>query len=147
MKKVWRMSRQKDGQTDGKTEVFFYMLGCENENKESSYCEALKYVKQWKKVVSLSFKLTNLLSLQIRFPKSGPTYRSQVVNPNAARAISCKAWNSPVEYPSTECKHDIKESERNMFNPIFKENVQGRKHTGSCASAEPELLSYKSLNM
>ena len=23
------------------------------------------------------------------------------------RAISCKAWNSPVEYPSRECKNDI----------------------------------------
>ena len=62
--------------------------------------------------------------------------------PNAARTISCKAWNSPVEYPSRECKHDtcIKESKGNMFNPIFKENVQGQKHPGSCAFAEPELL-------
>ena len=46
----------------------------------------------------------------------------------------------PVEYPSRECKHDIKESEGNMFNPIFKENVQGRKYPGSCAFAELELL-------
>ena len=60
--------------------------------------------------------------------------------PNAARTISCKAWNSPVEYPSRECKHDIKESKGNMFNPIFKENVQEQKHPGSCAFAEPELL-------
>ena len=30
-----------------------------------------------------------------------------------------------------------------MFNPIFKETVQGRKHPGSCAFAEPELLSYR----
>ena len=30
-----------------------------------------------------------------------------------------------------------------MFNPIFKENVQGQKHPGSCAFAEPELLSYR----
>ena len=46
----------------------------------------------------------------------------------------------PVEYPSRECKHDIKESKRNMFNPIFKKNVQGQKHPRSCAFAEPELL-------
>ena len=46
----------------------------------------------------------------------------------------------PVEYPTSECKHDIRESKGNMFNPIFKENVQGRKHLGSCALAEPELL-------
>ena len=29
----------------------------------------------------------------------------------------------PVEYPSRECKHAIKESKGNMFNPIFKENI------------------------
>ena len=42
-----------------------------------------------------------------------------------------QAWNSPVEYPSMECKHDIKESKGNMFNPIFKQNVQMQKHPGS----------------
>ena len=30
-----------------------------------------------------------------------------------------------------------------MFNPIFRENVQGRKHPGSCVFAEPEQLSYR----
>ena len=38
--------------------------------------------------------------------------------------------NSPVEYPSKDSKHDIKESEGNMFNPIFNENSQGQKHPG-----------------
>ena len=32
---------------------------------------------------------------------------------------------------SGECKHDIKESEGNMFNPIFKEYIQGREHAES----------------
>ena len=32
-------------------------------------------------------------------------------------------------------KHDIKESEGNIFNPVFKENVQRRDHPGSCALA------------
>ena len=41
--------------------------------------------------------------------------------PNVAKTISCKACNTPVEYPSRECKHDIKESKGNMFNLIFKE--------------------------
>ena len=59
------------------------------------------------------------------------------------RKDSCTAWHSPVEYPIKECKHDIKESESNMFNTIFKENVQGRKHSGSCAFAKPELHSYR----
>ena len=55
--------------------------------------------------------------------------------------LPCRiSYQVPVEYPSKECKHDIKESKGNMFNPIFKENVQGRKHPGSCAFAEPELL-------
>ena len=45
-----------------------------------------------------------------------------------------------LEHPGRECKHDIKESKGNMFNPISMENVQGRKHPGSCAFAEPELL-------
>ena len=31
-------------------------------------------------------------------------------------------------------------SKGNMLNPIFKENVQGQKHPGSCAFAEPDLL-------
>ena len=56
------------------------------------------------------------------------------------RAISCKTWNSPVEYPSRECKYGTKESKGNMFNPTFKENVQGLKHPGSCVFAEPELF-------
>ena len=43
----------------------------------------------------------------------------------AAKTFSCKTWNSPVEYTGRECKHDIKESKENMFNPIFKENIQG----------------------
>ena len=48
-----------------------------------------------------------------------------------------------VEYSIRECKHDRKESDGNMFNPIFKETVQGRKHPGSCPFAETELLSYR----
>ena len=42
-----------------------------------------------------------------------------------------------LPYPSSDCKHDIQESEDNMLNPIFKENVQGRIYPGSWAIAEP----------
>ena len=63
--------------------------------------------------------------------------------PNPTRIISCRAWNSLVQYPSRECKHEIKVFEGNVFHPIFRENVQGRKHPGSCAFAEQELLSYR----
>ena len=65
------------------------------------------------------------------------------MTPNTAKAISCKAYNSPVEYLSREYKHDKKESKGNMFNPIFKANVQEQKHPGSCAYAEPELVRYR----
>ena len=30
-----------------------------------------------------------------------------------------------------------------MFNPMFKGNVQGRKHPGRCGFAEPELLYFR----
>ena len=51
-----------------------------------------------------------------------------------------QTWNSPVDYPCRVCKHDIKESKGNVFNPIFKDNDQGQKHPESCVFAEPELL-------
>ena len=95
------------------------------------------------KNVFLYLKLTNLLSFQTRFPKSGPTYRGKWFIHGTKRHKDnqyCKARNSPVEYPSRECKHDIKESKGNMFNPIFKKIVQGQKHPESCAFAEPELV-------
>ena len=37
----------------------------------------------------------------------------------------------------------MKESEDNMFNHIFKKNVQGQKHPERRTSAEPELPSYR----
>ena len=67
--------------------------------------------------------------------------------PNTTKTISCKTWNSPVEYPSRESNHDIEECEGNMLNAIFKEKVQGRKHPGRRAFAEPETLVTESLNM
>ena len=74
------------------------------------------------------------------------TYMRQVINPwppSTARTISSKAGNFPVEYPNREYSHDIKEFECNMFNPIFKENVHGWKHSKSCAFTKPELRSYR----
>ena len=68
-----------------------------------------------------------------------------ILAPNATRTFSCKAWNSPVEYPSRECKQDIKESKGNIFNPFFKENVQGRKKPGSCALQYQNYLCKESL--
>ena len=55
-----------------------------------------------------------------------------------------QSMDSPVVYDSRESKHDIKESEGNIFNPIFKWKILGQKHPLRCAFSEPELLSQKS---
>ena len=44
--------------------------------------------------------------------------------------ISCKAWNSPAEYPSWVGRCDIKGSDGTMLNPIFWKKVQGQKILG-----------------
>ena len=69
--------------------------------------------------------------------KKGPKYTGQVVSPRHQTP-----QGQSVAKPGTPCriKHDIEESKGNMCNPLFKENVQGQKHPGSCAFAEPELL-------
>ena len=90
------------------------------------------------KIVFPYVKLTNLLSFYTRFPKSGPTYRGKWLIHGTKRRKDNQLQS--LELPCRECKHDIKESKGNVFNPIFKENVQGQKHPGSCAFAEPELL-------
>ena len=185
-----------------------------NKNKVLSYCEALRYmqnvIENNEKVVPRYIKLTNPPLFQTRFPKSGPIYRWQ---PNTARTIGCKAWNSPVEYPtvypkkyahgfvvlcfvvvmqsfimnshhnelpqcqwskpdgygkisqcitttnhsktvtvciflgvycSRKSKH-AKVCAGNMFNPVFRGNVQGRKHPRGCAFSESETT--ESLNV
>ena len=105
-------------------------------NKVLSYCETLNtYVKNKiennEKVVLHYVKLTNQLSFQTRFPKSGPTYRRQMVNPwhQHCKNNPFQSWDSPVEYPSRESKHEIKEAEGKMFYLTFKENVQGQRHS------------------
>ena len=93
-------------------------------------------------------KPTAQLLFEIRFPKGGPTCRRQVVNPrhqNAARTISCKAWNSPAEYPSWVARCDIKGSDGTMLNPIFSKKVQGQKHPGRWGIVEHQIPSIKVL--
>ena len=68
------------------------------------------------------------LSLQTRFPKSGPTHKRQVLclihGTKHHKDRNLQSLELPLEHSSIESKHDIKESEGNMFNPIFKANVQ-----------------------
>ena len=97
-------------------------------------------IKNNEKVVLHYVKLRSPLSFQIWFPKDAPTYRWQMVNPRHQTPQGQSVANSSVGYPSRESKHEIKESEGHMFNPIFKGNAQGRKHPGKWAFVEPELL-------
>ena len=62
---------------------------------------------------------------------------------DTVRTISCKIWNSTVEYPSWEFKSDIKVSVGNMFNPIFLKMLQGKKQTGRWTIALPALPSFR----
>ena len=70
--------------------------------------------------------------------KDGPTFRNQMVNPRhqpPQRQSVAKPGYPHVKYPSRESKHDIKESEGNMFNPIFKENIPWWRHQMETVSA------------
>ena len=67
------------------------------------------------------------------------------MTPNVARTISCKAWNSPAEYPSWVARCDIKGSDGTMLNPIFWKKVQGQKHPGRWRIVEHQIPSNKVL--
>ena len=62
-----------------------------------------------------------------------------------ARTISCKAWNSPAEYPSWVARCDIKGSDDTMLNPIFWKKVQGQKHPGRWGIVKHQIPSIKVL--
>ena len=64
---------------------------------------------------------------------------------NVARTISCKAWDSPAEYPSWVTRCDIKGSDGTMLNPIFWKKVQGQKHPGRWEILEHQIPSIKVL--
>ena len=51
----------------------------------------------------------------------------------AVRTINWQAWNSLAEYPNWDYKLDIKESDGNMFNPIFLKKAQRQRHPRSWA--------------
>ena len=49
---------------------------------------------------------------------------------NAATKISHKTWKSSADYSNWEYKFHMNDSDRNMFNPILWELVQGRNIPG-----------------
>ena len=59
-----------------------------------------------KKMFSLMSNLQTYYHFKLDFQKVDQhTGGKWIIHaPNAARTISCKAWNSPVENPSRECK-------------------------------------------
>ena len=59
--------------------------------------------------------------------------------------ISCKAWNSPAEYPSWVARCDIKGSVSTVLSPIFSKKVQGQKHPGRWGIVEHQIPSIKML--
>ena len=59
--------------------------------------------------------------------------------------ISCKAWNSPAEYPSWVARCDMKGSDGTMLIPILRNNVQGQKHHGRWWNVEHQIPSIKVL--
>ena len=64
---------------------------------------------------------------------------------NAARTISCKAWNFPAKYTSWVARCDIKGSVSTVLNPIFSKKVQGQKHPGRWGIVEHQIPSIKML--
>ena len=104
----------------------------------------IAYVKTQKKIrfIIHYVKPTAQLLFKIRFSKGGPTCRRQVVNPRHQTTISCKAWDSPAEYPSWVVRCDIKGSVSTVLNPICSKKVQGQKHPGRWGIVEHQIYIY-----
>ena len=61
---------------------------------------------------------------------------------NTTKTLNFKAWNSPVENPSWEYKLDIKDSDGNMFNPIyFKKKGSGKGTSWEASSCWAKIIS------
>ena len=102
----------------------------------------IAYVKTQKN--KIYYPLCETYSPTVRFPKGGPTCRRQMVNPRH-QTISCKAWNSPADYPSWVARCDIKGSVSTLLNPIFWKKAQGQKHPGRWGIVEHQIPSIKVL--
>ena len=83
--------------------------------------------------------------LKVDFQKVDRHTGGNFKTPNAARTISCKAWNSPAEYPSWVSRCEIKGSDGTILNPKFWQKVQGQKHLRRWEIAEHQIPSVKML--
>ena len=87
-----------------------------------------------------SNQVPNLTMLSV---VTGPPDCTQL--PNVARTISCKALNSPAEYPSWKARCVKKGTDGTMLNPIFRKKVQGQKHPWRLGIVEHKIPSIKVL--
>ena len=89
----------------------------------------INIIEDVEKVVVLHYvKLTNPpFKLDLKKWTNIKHTGSKSTAPNTTRTINCKVWTPPAEYPSRDYKHDIKESEGNMLNPICKGMSRGTK--------------------
>ena len=102
-----------------------------------------KIQKKWRYTIQY-VKPTAQLVFKNRFPKGGPTCRGQG-HQTLARTISCKAWNSPAEYPNWVARCYMKGSDGTMLNPIFWKKIQAQKHPGRWGIVEHQIPSIKVL--
>ena len=104
---------------------------------------------QWRIKSTASRLFTqSLIQAQIKEYIRAPRYCplcGEFTIPNVARTISCKAWNSPAEYPRWVARCDTKGSDGTMLNPIFWKKVQGQKHPGRWGIVEHQIPSIKVL--
>ena len=109
----------------------------------------IAYVKTQKKLdlVSIMSNLQPNCCLKFDFKRWTNMHEAGGLSttPNAARTISCKAWNSPADYPSSVARCDIKGSVSTVLNPIFSKKVQGQKHPGRWGIVEHQIPSIKVL--
>ena len=96
------------------------------------------YIYTYAKTVTLKNVYSAVSNLQTNYRLNYISKKStniqeasgQSTTPNTTRTISCKARNSPVDYPSWEYKFDMEGSDGNVFNPIFFKKVLGRNIPG-----------------
>ena len=93
-------------------------------------------------ILSIMSNLQSNCCLKIDFQKVASGWSTTA---NAARTISCIAWNSPAEYPSWVARCDITGSDGTMLNPIFWNKVQRQKHTGRWGIVEHQIPDIKVL--
>ena len=98
-----------------------------------------------KKLFSIMAKLETHYHYQLYFQKGYQHTGGKLLNHNTKhrKDNQLQSLELACRIPIREYKQDLKESEGNMFNPIFKDNVQAQKHPGRYVIQEPELPNHR----